>query len=373
MGDAAVELVSPVRTEPPRIRQVAPAQWSPLEAEGEEPSIREYLAVVAGERWLVATVAAAVLAAGAAYALLARPVYRADLLLQVEDKKKGGALGELSSLFSESSPAETEVEILRSRTLIGSVVDSLKLEIDASPRRFPVVGELLARRHRGAEPAGALPGLRRYGWGGERIALSRLELGSAWEAEAPILVAGAPGRFELRDADGRTVAAGAVGELLHGEGVEIFVSDLSARPGTEFLLQRAPREDLVAALQKKVRIAERGKKTGILELALDGPDPARITAVLDALSRAYVRQNVDQRSAEAQQTLAFLETQLPTLRAELEAAEARLEEHQTRAGGVDVTLETQAAVARAGDVEKAIAELTVEMGALRQRFTDAHP
>jgi tyrosine-protein kinase Etk/Wzc len=373
IGDAAVEKLAPVRGEPPRRLRAPPPQWSPLESDAEEPSLREYVAVVAGERWLVAAVAAAVLAAGASYAWLATPVYRADLLVQVEDKKKGGALGELSNLFSESSPAETEVELLRSRTLVGSVVDSLRLEIDAAPRRFPLVGAPLARRHRRAEPAGALPGFGRYGWGGERIALSRLELGPSWEEQPPVLVAGEPGRFDLRDGHGRVVAGGAVGELVRGDGVEIYVSDLRARPGTEFLLRRTPREELVAGLQKDVRITERGKKTGILQLALDGHDPVRIAAILDALSTAYVRQNVDQRSAEAQQTLAFLETQLPTLRAELEAAEGRLEAHRRRAGGVDVTLETQAAVARSVDVEKAIAELSVEIGALQQRFTGAHP
>ncbi len=40
---------------------------------------------------------------------------------------------------------------------------------------------------------------------------------------------------------------------------------------------------------------------------------------------------------------------------------------------MDVTLETQAAVARSADVEKAIAEARLELGSMRQRFTDAHP
>jgi tyrosine-protein kinase Etk/Wzc len=373
IGDAAVELVTPARAEPARLRRAPPPEWSPLEPESEEPSLREYLAVIAGERVLVAAIAATVLAAGVAYAWLATPIHRADLLVQVEDKKKGGALGELSALFSESSPAETEVEILRSRTLVGSVVDSLKLDIGAEPRRLGVVGRALARRHRGGEPAGALPGFRKYGWGGERIALSRLELGPAWEEEPPVLVAGAGGAFELRGPRGELVAAGAVGKLVEGDGIALYVSELRARPGTEFRIWREPREELVAELQRDIRITERGKKTGILQLALDGPDPQRIAATLDALAHAYVRQNVDRRSAEAEQTLAFLETQLPTLRTQLETAESRLEVQRTRAGGVDVTLETQAAVGRSAEIEKAIAELNVEIGALRQRFTDAHP
>jgi len=378
-GDAAVELVSPVHAEPGRAesfraRRSRGPEWSPLEPEQDaEPSLREYLAVIMGEWKLVAAVVAVALTVGGAYAWLATPIFRADMLVQVEDKKKGGALGELSALFTESSPAETEVEILRSRSILGAVVDELKLEISASPRRFPLIGAAVARAHRGPAPAGALPGLGRYGWGGERISLSRLEVAPGESEKPPYLVAGEAGTFELRSRGGDRIASGTVGQLVQAGGVELFVSELVARPGTHFELTHAHREEVVAALQSDVRISERGKKTGILQISLDGDDPVRIRSVLAALAHAYVRQNVDRRSAEAEQTLAFLETQLPTLRGELEAAEARLEAHRTQSGGVDVTLETQAAVARSADVERQLAELKVELVALRQRFTDAHP
>jgi tyrosine-protein kinase Etk/Wzc len=366
------ERAVPAKVQPLRATG-GPATPAPVEPEAHPSWLREYVAVIGGDRWLVAAIACAALAAGAAWAWLATPVYRADLLVQVEEKKKSGALGELSTFFSESSPAETEVEILRSRTLVGAVVDALKLDLGAGPRRFPLVGGAIARRNDGDAPAGAFLGFGRYGWGGERISLSRLDLGKQRRAAPPVLVAGEAGEFELRSAEGRAIARGAVGQLVRGDGVEIYVSDLRARAGTEFLLRKTPHDKAVAALQRDVRITERGKKTGILQLSLDGADPARITAILDAIAQAYVRQNMDRRSAEAEQTLAFLETQLPALRTEVETAESRLEEFRRRGGGVDVTLETQAAVARSADVEKAIAETRLEIGALHQRFTDAHP
>ena len=189
----AQERGSPAKVQPLHGRK-APLPHAPLEPDGQVSWLREYVAVIGGDRWLVAAIAGAALAAGVAYVWLATPVYRADLLVQVEEKKKGGALGELSSIFSEVSPSETEVEILRSRTLVGAVVDALKLDIGAEPRRFPIVGRALARRHDGEEPARALPGFRRYGWGGERISLSRLELGNGWKASPPCWWPARPGR-----------------------------------------------------------------------------------------------------------------------------------------------------------------------------------
>src|SRR5512138_2653457 len=95
----------------------------PGDAAPDEVSLREYLDVLVEGRWIVAVVAALGLAAGAAYALLAAPVYRSDVLVQVEDKKNAtNLLGDLSAAFGEASPAETEIEILRSRALVGAVV-----------------------------------------------------------------------------------------------------------------------------------------------------------------------------------------------------------------------------------------------------------
>src|SRR5512133_1466971 len=152
----------PANVQPIRARRAPPAP-APLDPDGQVSWLREYVGVIGGERRLVAAIAVTILVVGGAYAWLATPIYRADLLVQVEDKKKGGALGELPTLFSEASPAETEVEILRSRTLVGSVVDALKLNVGAAPRRFPVLGGALSRGHAGEDPAGALPGFRRFG------------------------------------------------------------------------------------------------------------------------------------------------------------------------------------------------------------------
>ena len=59
-----------------------------------------------------------------------RPVYEVNALLQIETKKNGGSLmGDLGSLFSSGSPAETEIELVKSRRVMGAAVDQSGLEI----------------------------------------------------------------------------------------------------------------------------------------------------------------------------------------------------------------------------------------------------
>ena len=180
------------------------------------------------------------------------------------------------------------------------------------------------------------------------------------------------GRYALSGPDG-PLLQGSVGVAASGRGVSLFVAELVARPGTEFTIVHSPRARVVEDLQQDLRISEKGKKTGVIQLALEGADRTRIAATLDALSHAYLRQNVERKNAEAAKTLEFLDGQLPELKANLERSERELETYRAKKGSIDVTMEAQASVTRAVDVEKAISELKLEMAALQQRFTGEHP
>ncbi len=56
--------------------------------EGEDVSLQEYLGTLLAARWLILGVAVAVLLFGLLYAKFAIPIFRSDVLVQVEEKKK---------------------------------------------------------------------------------------------------------------------------------------------------------------------------------------------------------------------------------------------------------------------------------------------
>ncbi len=336
--------------------------------------LAEHLHVILDARWLVLGAVAAALALGGAWAWLATPIYRSDVLIQVEDKKAGmGALGDIAGVLGDTAtPAETEIEIIRSRSVVGAVVDSLHLDVVAEPARLPVLGRALARRHEGDSVAAAPVGLGRYGWGGETLRVDRLEVPPALLGEKLTLVAGEAGRFESSLPAGlaRRRHGRRPGHRRRRDPARLG----AARPARHALPPRPPlpRGGHQGPAGRAAR-PEKGKKTGILIVSLEGPDRDRLAATLDALAAAYLRQNIERKAAEAGKTLQFLETQLPQVHASLEAAEAELERYQLGKGGLDVSLATQAMVARSVEVEKASSELQVEAAALGQRFTENHP
>ena len=344
----------------------------------EKPALLDLMWTVFERRWTVAIVAAEVVLLGLLYLALATPSYRADAVVQVEERVKGLAgLSELSAMLGEQTAAETEIAIIRSRMSLGRVVDELGLDRTAEPQYLPVLGRSLARRWDGDGPAPARFGMPGYGWGGERIQLAKLTVPADLLEKPLTLTALDGGRYLVEAPEGGLRLEGKVGEPAStGQGkraLELQVSELTARPGTRFRVIGHRRADVVAYYQKELRIFEDGKKSGILVLSLDGPDPERTAVILNAVANAYVRQGVERNAEEASKALDFLETQLPQLKQSLTTAEGKLNAFQVKKGSVDVSKETQGIIDRAVVVDKILSELELSRSELLQRFTPHHP
>jgi tyrosine-protein kinase Etk/Wzc len=91
------------------------------------------------------------------------------------------------------------------------------------------------------------------------------------------------------------------------------------------------------------------------------------------VAQTYLRQNVERKSAEAEKTLQFIESQLPLLKENLDQVESALNTYKQQKRSVDLSLETKGALDRAVEIEKGLTELSLQQSELRQRFTESHP
>lgn len=342
--------------------------------ETDEIDLRDLFALLLDEwRWITA-ITLAVFAFAALYAFTATPVYRTNALVQVEEKEAGiGGIEELSSMLSGETPTEAEIEIVKSRSVLLQAIEDEDLNIMVEPVRFPLFGGVMARGYEGDAPAEAWLGFDSYAWGGEELQVDRIETSRELEGEELELVAGENGGFTLFGPDGDALVSGTVGEAAEGDAVSVFIPKLIARPGTRFTLVYHDPLVTLGDLRERLSVAERGKQTGILELSLEGEDREAIAATLNAITNIYLRQNVERKSAEAAQTLDFLNVQLPQLKAELNAAEQALNRFRVEKGSIDLTLETQGLLEQLAEVEKRASELELQRAELMQRFTPEHP
>ena len=329
------------------------------------------------QKWLIGALTGAFMVTGVAYAVLATPVYLANALVQVEPKKTDMlGFSDLNSMLGGQSPSVTEIGIIKSRAVIGKTVDDLRLDIDVTPNTFPLIGGFLSRRYRGESETSVAPprfGLSSYAWGGERLEFTRLELPKDLLGKKLTLIAGEQQRFQLFDENDNLLVEGVAGEAFANDGVEGQIAQLAANPGTRFQVVRNPRIVTIQGYQDALDISEQGKESGIIRLALASSDAGEAVKILNKIASLYVEQNVRRTSAEAAQSLAFLQSQLPQVKRDLAKASDALNAYQTHGKTVNISLETQSVLGQSVALETRISELKMQQAELDRKFTKQHP
>ena len=299
---------------------------------------------------------------GISYAMLATPVYKADALIQVEAENSGmPALGDMGQLLASESSSSTQVEIIKSRMVLGNTVDKLNLTTVAVPKYLPIVGKGIAR----------IQGKQ------SSIEISRFEVPSNYAKGSQFtlnVIDHEAGTFELLESNGVKVLTGKVGELASQGDFRLFVPQLIAQQdGTTYILVKRTRLDAVQWLQNNLVVSERGKQTGILQLSFTGENRVEIEQILDDISKNYLMQNVERNSAEAEKSLEFLRSHLPSVKLQLTASEDLLNQYRQENDSIDLGLEAKSTLDLMIGLEAQLNELTFKESEISQRFTKEHP
>jgi tyrosine-protein kinase Etk/Wzc len=314
---------------------------------------------------------------GVAVAILSTPIYKATALIQVEESSPSvPGLDDMAGMFESSSEAVTEIELLKSRSVIGEAVDTLKLNIIAEPKLFPVIGGKIYRGFVAEHPnelASPLLGASSYAWGGESINVFRFDVPKALEGKTFELVTEKNNHYKLINPDGETVLTGTVGQDEQSGFYNLTIRSLNARPGTTFTLVKNNLYRTVVELQQEISASEKGKDSGIITLAYEHKSSAHAEKVLNKVSQIYVRRNVERNSAEAKKSLDFLEVQLPEVKKQLEQSEQRFNDYQKQRKSINITLETQGVLEQIVELDTTLQELELKRLELSRKFKREHP
>ncbi|WP_321283460.1 polysaccharide biosynthesis tyrosine autokinase [uncultured Vibrio sp.] len=339
-----------------------PQQRPATEAASDVVDLGKLFGILLDAKWTILVTTFLFAVGGVAVALLSTPVYKADALLQIESKNSGGIgslVGDMGELFAQESSATTEIEIIKSRMILGDTVDKFNLTTVVTPDYFPVIGKGLARM------SGEV----------NQIAVSRYV--------TPDLAMGLKHRLVVTDAEKQTyqlisedeqvVLEGEAGKLAKSNGYELFITSIHSQNGQKFNIAKRSRLDAIEWLKQNLSVSERGKQTGILQLSFTGEHRSQITNILNHISQTYFLQNVERQSAEAEQSLAFLKERLPDIKDNLTTAEDLLNQYRQDNESVDLGLEAQSTLTVMVELEAQLNELTFKESEISQRFTKDHP
>jgi tyrosine-protein kinase Etk/Wzc len=350
-----------------------------MATEEEDVVLGRLIQVILDDLGLLLALAASVVALAALYCYLAKPVYSADAHVRVEasDNTSQALTQTQTGAVINSGPptpaTDAEIEIIKSRGVVGPVVEQCKLNFSVTPKSVPLLGSLAARLATPGRPARPWLGLGSYAWGGELASIDAIEVAPALENQSLTLTVGTTGDYTLATADGTPLLRGRVGERAEGGGVALTVGQLVARPGTRFIVVRQNDLDAITAFQSAIQVTEQGKQTGVIQISLEGRDPDQTAQIANALAQSYLHQHVTSKQAEATKMLDFLRSEEPRLKSDLERAEAALTEYQRTSGSINASDEAKVYLEGSVQYEQQIAAQRLQLASLAQRFTDAHP
>ncbi|MGH7668580.1 MAG: GNVR domain-containing protein, partial [Gemmatimonadaceae bacterium] len=358
-------------------------QTTPQDTGSDEISLAELAAVLVDAKWLVAAIAGAIFFVVLLYALFAAPVYTPSALLQVNQKAGGlSGLETLSSMLEGTAlPVAAEIQLAQSSSVLRAAVQAQHADVLVRPRRFPLLGGLLARRYRGDGPAPALLGLSGFSWGNDHLSLTRFDIPRGRYDEDFRLVVTAPDSYRLLGPDGHTLLDGRVGvearsdsaAAAGGDSVAILVAGIAARPGVAFTLRRQDLQRAVARVAAGLRVEEQGTQSGILRMTLSGGDARAATGLLTAIVSADVDLNRSLRSQQAAAQIDFLQDQLPRMQLRVDSARLRLGAFQSKHKVLDLSDESKALLDRLSAIDQSITTAALQRAQLQQQFGSASP
>jgi tyrosine-protein kinase Etk/Wzc len=341
-------------------------------------------------KWLILFITAFALMIGILHTFNTVPKYLSSALIQV-DSQLGtannmqqllGNMGMTLSPLEKASPAEIEIALIKSRFILQSVVQKLKLNISVAPHYFPIIGRGVARRRaRNDTLSKPLFGFSKYAWGGEHIHVDLFDTDSATYGKT----------FHLRyDGNDHYSLFSENGLILKGINgitastppdstprIKMLVKKITANPGTFFLIANKNPDDVVLEIAQGLLLMDLGDKikakTGVLQLTYQGNNPIVLPVILNTIIDFAIQRNIDKKSAEASKTLDFLNKQLPDVKRDLDTVETDLNEYRARSGTIDIAEEAKIILTQLSTVEKSIADLKLKKVEMLQELTPEHP
>lgn len=324
----------------------------------DEIDIGRLVGTVIEARWWVLGTTAIFALCAVIYTFFATPIYSADALVQIEQNAGNSLVQDINSALANKPPAsDAEIQLIRSRLVLGKTVDDLDLDIAVTKNTFPLFGagwERLMGRHN------------------EMVKVTTFTRPETMSGQIFTLKVLGDKRYQLVS-DGGFSAQGVVGQPLNKDGVTMRVEAIDARPDTEFTVSKFSTLGMINNLQNNLTVTETGKDTGVLSLTFTGEDRDQIRDILNSITRNYLQQDIARKSEEAGKSLAFLAKQLPEVRSRLDVAENKLNAFRQDKDSVDLPLEAKAVLDSMVNIDAQLNELTFKEAEISKLFTKAHP
>ncbi len=326
----------------------------------DEIDLTQLFGVLWYHKWRIASITVLAAALGVAYALSATPIYQANGMVEFSNKKNQ-VLGDLSEIMgAQKTPADSEVDMIKSRRVLGKTVRDLNLHISVTPlvSRWERLTQIIPSQSPTIKPV---------------LVVERFKLPETLMDLPFTLTAHSPTEYSLTTPNGQT-QSGKVGIPLKIEqGGELLIKEIISIPQQSFSITHYSDLNSIENILKVFNVAPKSKNSPMIGLSLSGTDPVKLKQILDSIMQNYAAEDRNKDIQAASSGLQFIDEELPRLKATLHDAENALNAYRARSGSVDMPQEARGTLENLNKIEMQLVDLRTEQAVLNEVYTKEHP
>lgn len=305
-------------------------------------------------------------------------VYQTDALVQIKSNTSSPLAGLSSDMAAMaslaglggmgSSSTQSEIELLKSRAILGQAIKDLNLDIQIQPKenffqkivsdnnyiKTYTIQDILLKKE------------------GRRLVITQFQVPKFYENKA-LLLTFEDNKYAIHDyKTEQLLKEGELNRVLRDGPWNISVSG-NINSGQQFILQKNSLPVAMSNILKNFDAQEKGKGTGILELTYQGENPVNIPNLLNTVLNIYKQQDINRSVTDKDQQVAFLEKQLPELKEDLNNSERQFNQFRKKYGTVDVKGESELYLKQSMELEIQKVQLQQKQAELGAQYTAEHP
>jgi capsular exopolysaccharide synthesis family protein len=269
-----------------------------------------YLRIIGKRKWTAVIICSSVTVMSTLVSLRMPEVYEANCTIKVYQQSPTVGLTEFYMGYDPYF-LSTEMELLRSRTTIGNVINKLGLSYEIKS---------------------VSKGLRN--------AIKSVKIApNTKKSDLLIKFTDNEGNYKVIYND-RVVGLGVSGTEFEGSFGKILIDAPVAKKNQKISIIIHDFDKEVAEVASKIEV-NRVKEVNMIELTIEGSDPENIAMLADAIADEYVETSLHEKKLLMTSTVKFIEDQLLRTEANLNTAEEELKDFKGRENVIDLPIETR--------------------------------
>jgi capsular exopolysaccharide family len=294
-----------------------------------EINILGYITVLMRHWKTIAFITCVVLAIVAFNTFRMKPIYEASSIIHIKQKQNNILQSGSSYWYDPVVTLNTEIDIMKSRSIAEQVVQQLHLNWQVSKKS-------------------------------DGLSFKILEFTSTAKNPVYQIKMIAADTFSVKDENRELVGNGQTGVIMKKNGFSLLINDLNGKIGDSFNLNLVPLVDKALELQGSFNAALYGKQSNLIRTSFTSTDPVLARDIANAFVQAYVEHAIILKTEETNRTVSFIDEQIKKLNRDVDISEENLQSYKSKTGMVKLDDEAMSLINKITEIEKSRTDIALQ-------------